>query len=88
MVVKVDKHGNRYHEPPYAQAEEDEFYRRVGGGRLLWPVQVVTVKGRSSRRRQNRTALKSLLEPVDPAPLSADNPARVLDVLAGRPPLR
>ena len=25
-------HGNRYHEPPYTQAEEDEFYRRVGGG--------------------------------------------------------
>ena len=32
IVVKVDKHGNRYHEPPYTQAEEDEFYRRVGGG--------------------------------------------------------
>ena len=32
MVVKVDKHGNRYYEPPYTQAEEDEFYRRVGGG--------------------------------------------------------
>ena len=32
MVVKIDKHGNRYHEPPYTQAEEDEFYRRVGGG--------------------------------------------------------
>jgi hypothetical protein len=25
MVVKIDKHGNRYHEPPYTQAEEDEF---------------------------------------------------------------
>src|SRR5262252_1201669 len=32
MVVKVDKHGNRYHEPPCTQAEEDKFYRRVGGG--------------------------------------------------------
>jgi hypothetical protein len=32
MVVKVDKYGNRYHEPPYTKAEEDEFYRRVGGG--------------------------------------------------------
>jgi hypothetical protein len=28
MVVKVDKHGNRCQQPPYTQAEEDEFYRR------------------------------------------------------------
>jgi hypothetical protein len=32
MVVKVDKHGNRIHSPPYTKAEQDEFYRRVGGG--------------------------------------------------------
>jgi hypothetical protein len=32
MVVKIDKHGNRYHEPPYTKAEEDEFYHRIGGG--------------------------------------------------------
>jgi hypothetical protein len=42
----------------------------------------------SSRRRQNRTALKSLLEPVDPALPLADNPARVLDVLVRRAALR
>jgi hypothetical protein len=29
MVVKVDKHGNRIHEPPYIQAEEDKFYRQA-----------------------------------------------------------
>ena len=48
IVVKVDKHGNRYHEPPYTQAEEDEFYRRVGGGRKftlnpISPVQIPAV---------------------------------------------
>lgn len=32
MVVKIDKHGNRIHGPPYTKAEEDEFYRRVGSG--------------------------------------------------------
>jgi hypothetical protein len=32
MVVKVDKWGNRYHEPPYTKAEEEDFYRRTGGG--------------------------------------------------------
>ena len=42
----------------------------------------------SSRRRQNRTALKSLLEPLDPALPLADNPARVLDVLVRRTALR
>ena len=31
MVVKIIN-GMRIHEPPYTQAEEDEFYRRVGGG--------------------------------------------------------
>ena len=30
MVVKIIN-GMRIHEPPYTQAEEDEFYRRVGG---------------------------------------------------------
>ena len=29
MVVKVDKHGNRIHSPPYTKAEQDEFYRRT-----------------------------------------------------------
>jgi hypothetical protein len=33
MVLKyVTKHGVRIHEPPYTKAEEDEFYRRIGGG--------------------------------------------------------
>jgi len=31
MVVKIIN-GMRIHEPPYTQAEEDEFYRRVGSG--------------------------------------------------------
>ena len=31
MVVKIIN-GMRIHEPPYTKAEEDEFYRRVGGG--------------------------------------------------------
>jgi hypothetical protein len=32
MVVRVTKLGNRIHSAPYTQAEEDEFYRRVGRG--------------------------------------------------------
>jgi hypothetical protein len=32
MVVKISKHGARIHSPPYTKAEEDEFYRRIGGG--------------------------------------------------------
>src|SRR5262249_51983388 len=84
MVVKIIN-GMRIQEPPYTQAEEDEFYRRVGGGPVTVAAQLVTVKSRrpqnsSSRRRQNRTALKSLLEPVDPGLPLADNPARVLNV--------
>jgi hypothetical protein len=31
MVVKVYG-GMRIHEPPYTKSEEDEFYRRIGGG--------------------------------------------------------
>ena len=57
--------------------------------RLLSRIQLVTVQSRrpqnsSSYRRQSRAALKALLESIDPAPLLADNPARVLDVLARR----
>ena len=45
MVLKyISKTGSRIYGPPYTQAEEDEFYRRVGGGRLLSRAQPVTVK--------------------------------------------
>ncbi len=32
MVLRKDKKGGSWHEPPYTQEEMDEFYRRVGGG--------------------------------------------------------
>jgi hypothetical protein len=33
MVLKyISKTGSRIYGPPYSEAEEDEFYRRVGGG--------------------------------------------------------
>jgi hypothetical protein len=33
MVVKhVFPNGSRLHGPPYTKAEEDEFYKRIGGG--------------------------------------------------------
>jgi hypothetical protein len=40
MVKKFTKLGNPYNEPPYTQEEEDEIYRRMGGGicRLHSPV--------------------------------------------------
>jgi hypothetical protein len=56
IVVKVDKHGNRYHEPPYTQAEEDEFYRRVGRG----PITVARPAG--DRKEQTSPA------PQQPSP--------------------
>ena len=40
IVVKIIN-GMRIHEPPYTQAEEDEFYRRVGRG----PVTVARPSG-------------------------------------------
>jgi len=36
MVRKMTEDGKGYyHEPPYTEAEEDEFYRRVGGATSL-----------------------------------------------------
>jgi hypothetical protein len=32
MIVKVTKHGMRIHSPLCTNAEQDAFYRRVGGG--------------------------------------------------------
>jgi hypothetical protein len=33
MVLKyISKTGSRIYGPPYTKAEEDEFYRRIGGG--------------------------------------------------------
>ena len=65
------------------------FTGASAAAQLLSRVQLMTLKSRrpqnsSSRRRQNRTALERLLEPVDPALPLADNPARVLDVLVRR----
>jgi hypothetical protein len=60
MVVKFDKWGNRYHEPPYTKAEEAEFYRRIGGG-------PVTVARPASDKRTNKKAQKSVaIKRADP----------------------
>ena len=32
MVRKMTDNGGEYHEPPYTEEEEAEFYRRFGGG--------------------------------------------------------
>jgi hypothetical protein len=32
MVRIVNKDGSAFHEPPYTWEEEQEFYRRIGGG--------------------------------------------------------
>ena len=94
MVVKhVFPSGSRLHGPPYTKAKEDEFYKMIGGGPTTVARGAGDRKSRrpqnsSSRRRQNRTALKSLLEPLDPTFALADNPARVLDVLVRRAALR
>ena len=49
MVVKIIN-GMRIHEPPYTQAEDDEFYKRVGRG----PVTVAHPAGdRKASERDN-----------------------------------
>ena len=61
MVVKITKSGMRIHEPPHTQAEEDEFYRRIGGG----PVTVACPAGdKTTKKTQKRAAIKR-----DPDPL-------------------
>ena len=52
----------RIHEPPYTQAEEDEFCRRIGGG----PVTVARPAGdkTTSKKAQKSAAIKR-----DPDPL-------------------
>jgi hypothetical protein len=63
MVLKyVTKNGTRIHEPPYTQAEEDEFYRRIGGG-------PVTVARPASDKRPIKKAQKSVAIKRDPDPL-------------------
>lgn len=52
MVVKIDKHGNRIHSPPYTKAEEAEFYRRVGGGPLTVYRSTDARKGPTSSKPQ------------------------------------
>jgi hypothetical protein len=51
MVVKVDKWGNRYHEPLYTKAEGAEFYRCIGGG-------PVTVARRAGDKTTNKKSAK------------------------------
>ena len=56
MVVKFDKWGNRYHEPPYTPAEEDEFYRRIGGGPITVarPAGDKTTNKKSAKKRSDK----------------------------------
>ena len=66
MVVKVDKYGNRIHSPPYTKAEEDEFYRRVGGGPVtIAPPQLVIVQSRRSKTAA-AVAGKTALSAINP----------------------
>ena len=55
MVVKVFPSGTVLHEPPYTQAEEDEFYARVGRG----PVTVARPAGvrrpKTANKRSDKT---------------------------------
>jgi hypothetical protein len=46
MVRKIDGKGGVYHEPPYTWEEEQELYRRMGGG----PITIV--KGPPLEQRQ------------------------------------
>ena len=48
MVVKIIN-GMRIHEPPYTKAEEDEFYRRIGGG----PITVARLAGDKTTNKKS-----------------------------------
>jgi hypothetical protein len=56
MVAKKDPWGNIYHEPPYTKAEEDEFYRRVGGGpvTVARPASYKTTNKKSAKKRSDK----------------------------------
>jgi hypothetical protein len=90
MVVKfITKSGQRVHEPPYTEAEEAEFYRRVGNGPVAWRWLLLSsvarlLQSKRQNRQRNNTRLPSLLQAVDPAWTFTDDAARVLDVLARR----
>jgi hypothetical protein len=68
MVVKyITPGGSRIHGPPYTQAEEDEFYRRIGGG----PITIF----RAADKTTNKKAQKSVAIKSDPD-LPSDSPNR------------
>jgi hypothetical protein len=58
MVVKIIN-GMRIHEPPYTQAEEDEFYRRVGHG-------PVTVARPADERKEPTSPKQQQASPAKP----------------------
>jgi hypothetical protein len=66
MVVKVDKHGNRIHSPPYSKAEEDEFYRRVGRG-------PITVARPAGDRAKQTSPEQQQPSPAKPARAELEN---------------
>jgi len=65
MVLKyVSKTGSRIYGPPYTEAEEDEFYRRVGGG----PITVARpASDRKASERDNDGSVNSDRAAASPA---------------------
>jgi hypothetical protein len=62
MVLKyITKDGSRIYGPPYTEAEQDDFYKRVGRG----PVTVA----RADDKTTNKKAQKSTAIKRDPDPL-------------------
>jgi len=67
MVLKIIN-GMRIHEPPYTKTEEDEFYRRVGGG----PVTIARPAGDKATDLIEKTDAKNAKSAAikrDPEPL-------------------
>jgi hypothetical protein len=56
MVVKFYG-GMKVHEPPFTKAEEDEFYRRIGGGpvTVARPAGDKTTNKKSAKKRRDKT---------------------------------
>ena len=65
MVVKIIN-GMLIHEPPYTQAEEDEFYRRIGGG-------PVTLARPAGERKEQTSPAPRHPSPAKPARPELEN---------------
>ena len=87
MVLKyIIKTGSRIYGPPYTEAEEDDFYRRVGGGPITVarPASDRKASERDNDKHKQTTSkadplLNSVLKVVSPYPCHRIEPLLGVD---------